>query len=203
MKWFVLSVVGVCLVFAVPAQGTSTYTIAGGTWDQMPPMGGPVSMVEAFGTFNGASPSLFSVAAITPISTPPFTGAVPSTMPGYDWETAYEDTGSMMSVGGHMIFVIDSMVNYNNNDVNGMPENFMFVGEGFTVGGEPFHFEAYWDAATEQLDLSNYPQSVGSSFTGGFIEIGAAPAIPEPLTVLGFGFAFVGLGRYIRKRRLA
>jgi hypothetical protein len=187
-----IGVVVAVLLLAVPATAI-TYQIDPtiSSWSQTPAAGGIGSVVGAAGQLL-AVPSSFALQAQKNVD------AIPSTKPGYTWETVYTPVALAIQAGTWTANVggVTSMTNYNNNS-GGLPSEFLFVVEGVGTDGSAYRVEAYWNANQDPLVLDGVPEIVVAGLTEGTLEI-----VPEPLTMLGLGMGLVGIGGYIRKRRM-
>lgn len=169
------------------------------TWTQTPADGSVPSVVTAMGLFDTTPPTL----GLFDLSAMKLSPAVASTRPGYDWETEYTAASVDISVidlltnDGITIDSIESLVNYNNNDTtSGLPNEFLFVGEGFTDAGLPYTIEAYWNDQEGTLTFDPTNNGIQGNFVNGSLTV-----VPEPVTMAGLMLGVGALGGYLRRRR--
>ena len=210
-KVSVVCVVGFSFALAVPAEAGSTYNLLpgpGSSWQQDPAAGGDFSSVYANALLDGGGGLI-----VDGLKWP---GASAAILPGedyygvFDWRTSYDPVVLSIWAGTDSWTASDfaslSFTNYNNN-VGGLPSEFLFVGEGDLLDGRSVYFEASWDASAGLTLVPTFPEfePVGGPLVAGYLEIGDLPpgVIPEPATLLGVGLAVMGLGGYLRRRKLA
>ena len=91
--------------------------------------------------------------------------------------------------------------------MGGLPDAFLFVGEGELNDSRSVYFEASWDSSAGFIQVPQFSpefEPVIGPLVAGYLEIGdPAGVIPEPITLLGVGLGVAGMSGYIRKRRIA
>ena len=178
-----------CVAQAVPTVYNIPW-LSASSWTQTPGDGSLGSIVSASGWLTSGGNFALSAKKLTE--------AVPSSLVGYQWETTYDPTTVSISVEDVTITACDNLTNYNNNNLSGVTDEFLFVGNGFTTDGRAFSFEVYWYNLFNPLDTSNYPTSVGAHITNGMLTVYSQVPVPGAVLLGGLGVGLVG---WMRRRK--